>query len=46
MEKLQFEDRDYYYYVQAIPKKNTRNETGKIDKKGREYHDGHETIHS
>ena len=46
VEKLQFEDRDDYYYVQAIPKKNTRNETGKIDKKGREYHDEHETIHS
>ena len=45
-EKVQFEDDDYYYYVQAIPKKRSEKESKrKIDRKGREYSDGNETIY-
>ena len=49
---LQFEDNDYYYYVKAVPIRHRNDEdsqemeAGRIDRKGREHHDGHETIHS
>lgn len=52
IENLQFEDNDYYYYVKAVPKRHRNDEdsqemeAGRIDRKGREHHDGHETIHS
>ena len=52
IENLQFEDNDYYYYVEAVPKRYRNDEdsqemeAGRIDRKGREHHDGHETIHS
>ena len=52
IENIQFEDNDYYYYVEAVPKRYRNDEdsqemeAGRIDRKGREHHDGHETIHS
>ena len=52
IENLQFEDNDYYYYVKAVPIRHRNDEdsqemeAGRIDRKGREHHDGHETIHS
>lgn len=45
-EKLQFEDDEYYYYVQAVPKKRSERENKRrIDRKGRERSGGNETIY-
>ncbi len=46
IEKLQFEDKNYYYYVQAVPKKHQKEDMERTERKGREYRDEHETIHS
>lgn len=46
IEKLQFEDDEYYYYVQAIPKKYAgKGKTRRMNRKGREQSEGNEIIY-
>lgn len=46
IEKLQFEDDDYYYYVQAIPKKYAgKGKAKRMNRKGRERSEDNEIIY-
>lgn len=44
-ERLQFEDDDYYYYVQAVPKKHSSKTDMKTGRKGRGVDDAYKNIY-